>query len=112
MDITQVDGSDGFLIDNRENGFLTFVGAIGDINGDGIDDCYSENNVILGSRNLFPSKMMMDDFDGKNGFLIEGNVLCMAPAGDINRDGIDDFMIASSPDSYVVYGNKTGSLPA
>ncbi len=108
VDITQVDGSDGFLIDNRENGFLTFVGAIGDINGDGIDDCYSENNVILGSRNLFPSKMMMDDFDGKNGFLIEGNVLCMAPAGDINRDGIDDFMIASSPDSYVVYGNKNG----
>lgn len=108
VDITKVDGSDGFLIDNRENGFLTFVGAIGDINGDGIDDCYSENNVILGSHNPFPSKMMMDDFDGENGFLIEGYVLCMAPAGDINRDGIDDFMIASSPDNYVVYGNKNG----
>ncbi len=106
--ITEVDGSDGFLIDNRGNEFLTFVGAIGDINGDGIYDCYSENNVILGTRNPFPSKMMMDDFDGENGFLIEGYVLSMAPAGDINRDGIDDFMIASSPDNYVVYGNKNG----
>jgi len=110
VDITAVDGTDGFLIDNQGNNFLTFVGPIGDINDDGIDDCFSENNIILGSSTTFPDSLFMSDLNGANGFVLENHVLLAAPAGDLNLDGIDDFMVASS-DNYVVYGTTGGFSP-
>ncbi|WP_375577963.1 integrin alpha [Marivirga tractuosa] len=58
IEITDVDGSDGFSIDNRDNSFITHLRGIGDINGDGIDDCFSENNVIFGSNDPFPSALL------------------------------------------------------
>lgn len=105
VDVEAVDGSDGFVIDNRDNSFLTFVGTLEDINGDGIDDCYSENNVIFGSDNPFPASILMSDLNGTNGFVMQNYVLCAAPAGDLNMDGIGDFIVVSS-DPYVVYGSS------
>ncbi|WMN10942.1 BspA family leucine-rich repeat surface protein [Marivirga salinae] len=107
VEIEDVDGSDGFKIDNRDNNFLTFVGPIGDVNGDGIDDCFSENNIIFGSNDPFPAEMMMADFDGDNGFVVKDMLLCAAPAGDLNFDGIDDFIIAD-PNINIVYGTTDG----
>ncbi|MEP4091351.1 T9SS type A sorting domain-containing protein, partial [Reichenbachiella sp.] len=103
-----VDGSDGFKIDNSGNGFLTFVGTIGDINGDGIDDCYSENNIIFGSEDPFSSFLLQSDLDGDNGFVIENYVLCAAPAGDVNEDGIDDLYLSGSQANYIIFGTREG----
>ncbi|MEP1791698.1 T9SS type A sorting domain-containing protein, partial [Reichenbachiella sp.] len=108
VDIEAVDGSDGFKIDNSGNGFLTFVGTIGDINGDGIDDCYSENNIIFGSEDPFSSFLLQSDLDGDNGFVIENYVLCAAPAGDVNEDGIDDLYLSGSQANYIIFGTKEG----
>ncbi|WP_188466010.1 BspA family leucine-rich repeat surface protein [Marivirga lumbricoides] len=108
INITEVDGSDGFLIDNRDNGFISYVGSLGDINGDGIDDCFSENNVIFGSENPFPAALMRADFDEETGFLVKDFVNSMAPAGDLNFDGIDDFVIVGSDFISIVYGASDG----
>ncbi|MCF6360711.1 MAG: HYR domain-containing protein [Cyclobacteriaceae bacterium] len=111
VDIEAVDGTDGFLIDNQGNAFLTYVGPIGDINDDGIDDCFSENNIILGSSTAFPDSLFMSDLNGSNGFVLDNTVLGAASVGDLNLDGIGDFIVASTSDHYVVYG-KTGGFPA
>ncbi len=110
VDITAVDGTDGFLIDNQGNSFITNVGPIGDINDDGIDDCFSENNIILGSATAFPDSLFMNDLNGSNGFVLQGNMRHVAPTGDLNLDGIDDFIVSSS-DNYVVFGTA-GGFPA
>ncbi|WP_164914184.1 T9SS type B sorting domain-containing protein [Aquimarina sediminis] len=107
VDLVAVDGTDGFKVDNGGNGFLTFVGSIGDVNGDGIDDCFSENNIILGSTNPFSANLLMSDLDGSNGFVLNNYVLCAAPTGDLNLDGIDDFIVAGA-DNYVVFGTSGG----
>ncbi|WP_028888031.1 T9SS C-terminal target domain-containing protein [Tenacibaculum ovolyticum] len=108
--IVAVDGTDGFKIDNTGNGFITNVGAIGDVNNDGIDDCFSENNIIFGSNTIFSASFLISDFNGTNGFVLDNYVSCVAPTGDINNDGIDDFIVAGSND-YVVFG-KAGGYPA
>ncbi len=108
--LTTVDGSDGFRIDNHDNGFLTFVGPLGDINGDGIDDCFSENDIIFGSDDPFPAYLEMANLDGSNGFVLEEYVLCAAPAGDLNLDGVDDFIVRGV-ESYVVFGKTSGFSP-
>jgi len=107
VNIEAVDGSDGFLIDNLGNSFITSVGSIGDINDDGIDDCFSENSVIFGSTASFSDSLFMGDLDGSNGFVLENIVLSAASTGDLNLDGIDDFIVASI-DDYVVFGTSTG----
>ncbi|MBL6449381.1 gliding motility-associated C-terminal domain-containing protein [Fulvivirga sp. 29W222] len=108
VDIETVDGSDGFLIDNTDGVSITYVGPLGDINGDGIDDCYSENNVIFGSTSPFPDSLMMSDFNGTNGFVLEGSVISASSTGDLNMDGIDDFIVSTWTGDYVVYGKSTG----
>ncbi len=107
VDIVAVDGSDGFFIHNEGNNFLTFVGGLGDINGDGIDDCFSENDVIFGSTSPFPASIAMSDLTGTNGFLLKDNVVTAAATGDLNLDGVDDFIVSSSK-NYVVYGTTAG----
>ncbi len=107
VDLPSLNGTDGFSIDNQGNGFLTFVGAIGDVNGDGIDDCFSENDIIFGSSSAFPSSLLQSNLNGTNGFLLNNYVLCAAPTGDLNQDGIDDFIIAAT-DDYVVFGTTGG----
>ncbi|WP_194766348.1 BspA family leucine-rich repeat surface protein [Tamlana sp. I1] len=107
VDIEAVDGTDGFQIDNTGNSFITFVGPIGDVNNDGIDDCFSESNIIFGSNNPFSAKLAISDLNGTNGFVLANNVICAAPTGDINNDGIDDFIVAGAGD-YVVFGTDAG----
>jgi hypothetical protein len=114
IDINTLDGTNGFAIENYGNGFLKWVGKIGDINGDGIDDIYSDNGIIMGSSKPFPAVVTKDNtFDGIKGFLIPNHSfylsLSMSSAGDLNFDGVDDFIaIASEQEIYVIFGRKNG----
>ena len=101
------------------------VAGAGDVNGDGTDDLIisayeaSETYIIFGgsdigitgARHLIYLTDVTCGPDGTTGFVcngideIFGNARSVSPAGDVNDDGIDDFIIGSSINtSYVVFG--------
>ena len=117
------------------------VSGIGDVNGDGIDDfligapdSYGNNLygaglafVIFGNAEAeggFDPTLDVSTLDGTNGFALEGFEqyaragVSVSSAGDINGDGINDFVVGAAyadPDGigeagavYVVFGKDTG----
>lgn len=113
VNLKAVNGTDGFAINNyyaKDNvTFLTWVGPLGDINGDGMDDFFSHKNVIYGSK-TFPAIVdVVTPASGLKGFAVNKIHNSCAPAGDLNLDGIDDFIIMSDQDEdFVVYGSAAG----
>ncbi len=112
---------------------------LGDINGDGLDD-FAFNMlqgasvrdfvaVVYGNGSPDPAGLEIDKLDGSNGFYVRGVSFgqpvnewtafgsALAAAGDVNGDGIDDFIIgawaaeengANSGQAYVIYGDTNG----
>lgn len=94
-------------------------GGIGDINGDGFDDIAIGEAVLFGSAEGFPSDLTPEMLDGSNGFLFDPDLnRTVSAAGDVNGDGIDDFIIGNpnarphghidGGEAYVVFGKSTG----
>lgn len=145
IDLDALEGSDGFSVTGIDEGGSVGrnVGTAGDINGDGIDDILiggfsyrSETDldgtvyVIFGkdteTEGLFNATIDLATLDGTNGFTIEsaspGEEDAMgrgfAAVGDINEDGIDDFMIGApnadhdglsrAGEVYLIFGNAEG----
>ncbi len=140
IDLASLDGSNGFVIygidDLTSSGFS--VSGIGDVNKDGIDDFAvtepvaasgSGNNggytyVVYGNDSGFPKDFSYLDLGTGDGFRLIDSVLddvsdlTVSGAGDVNGDGIDDFIIgaptfdvdgkADKGVSYVVFGNGGG----
>jgi len=143
FDLANLNGSNGFHINtnpiaNAMTGMQ--VGSLGDINGDGIDDffvlgknpgheCYA--NVLFGQAAGFPARVDANSrMDGIHGFDIDAlgvptgpggaDPYCggasIAGVGDVNGDGIDDFVIGDwavpGPFGgeigvvYLVYGHR------
>ncbi len=129
LDLSSLDGSNGFVINGLGNfgSFGSSVSSAGDINGDGVDDLiigapyaqgngtnYSNNGetyVIFGSEGSFNSSLDLSSLNGNNGFVINGidNFgsfgSSVSSAGDINGDGVDD-LIVGAPNAQ---GNNTYS---
>jgi hypothetical protein len=108
------------------------VSGAGDFNGDGIDDflmgdpaCTPPNPrnagkvyVIFGSATEPTADIDLATFtSGPTGFVINGKMessglgLYLEPAGDVNKDGLDDFVVSTDYDdeAYIVYG--TDAVP-
>lgn len=114
------------------------VAFIGDINGDGFDDVaigqpeipygyYVDAGtgqvfVIFGSSEDLPSRINPDELDGQNGFRIRGAAdgdflgWSVSAAGDINSDGLDDFILGApgygdpiNGAAFVFYGRDSTS---
>jgi len=137
--LSTLNGTWGFKL-NGEQGetFGWSVGAAGDVNGDGIDDLVvgalnadpfgaiyaGRTYVIFGRSTAFPGSIEVANLDGSNGFKLAGETMrdksgsSVSAAGDVNGDGIDDFLIGardaspagvdSAGRSYVVFGGLTG----
>ena len=138
MDLSDLDGSNGFRLDgeNRGDNSGLSVSSAGDINGDGYDDIiigaqYADNNgpnsgssyVVFGKASGFSASIDLSALDGSNGFRIDGENRddkigsSVSSAGDVNGDGYDDLIIGAyradnngsySGSSYVVFGKASG----
>ena len=134
LELSALNGTNGFVI----NGINAFdisgvsVSAAGDINGDGFDDILigasggdpngsstGESYVVFGrdaSITPFAASLELSALDGTNGFVLNGidsgvaSGFSVSAAGDLNSDGIDDILIGSSGERYVVFGS-TGFGP-
>lgn len=142
LNVSQLNGSNGFSI----NGFEPFgfsgrsVAGAGDINGDGYDDIIigaplvehqdqvffpdaGSAYVVFGSEDGFAANFSLQNLNGSNGFAIKGFEhfslvgSSVSGAGDINGDGIDDFLVGASGVSssgfdngavYVIFGRTDG----
>ena len=127
MDLSSLDGSNGFRLDGVKNSDWSgdsFSDA-GDVNGDGFDDliigAYRAGNfsgysyVVFGKSSGFSAVMNLSDLDGKNGFRMDGEVggrsgASVSSVGDVNSDGFDDVIVTAgtTDSSYVVFGKASG----
>jgi len=131
MDLSSLDGSNGFRLDGREeNDFSGLsVSTASDVNGDGFDDVivgaigahYAGPNgnwsgssyVVFGKASGFSATMELSSLDGSNGFRLDGGAAydfsgwSVSNAGDVNGDGFDDLIIGAT---YAVSNeNNSGS---
>jgi methionine-rich copper-binding protein CopC len=134
MNVSTLDGSNGFRISgvesNDNTGFA--VSSAGDVNGDGYADlligAFSANRgagaayLVYGKAGGFTANLDLSKLDGTNGVRFNGadgdNAgRSVAKLGDINGDGIDDFVLGAfhgngdTGAAYVVFG-KNGAFDA
>ncbi len=128
FNLTNLNGNNGFILNGINQGDLSgiAVSGAGDVNGDGIDDVVigasgankaaGQSYVVFGNKGSWPTNFTLLSLNGKNGFAINGFSLdhsgySVSGTGDINGDGIDDFLIgaSSNPDGgrvYVIFGQR------
>ena len=128
MELSELDGSDGFRINGESGEDLSgiSVSSAGDFNGDGYDDIiigapgaarngiYSGSSyVVFGKESGFSGTIELSELDSSDGFRIDGESTyensgrSVSSAGDVNDDGYDDIIIGAVHDSYVIYGHAT-----
>jgi Ca2+-binding RTX toxin-like protein len=123
LDLSSLNGSNGFALKSMGDSSGRSVSSAGDINGDGLDDLIIGSNigrsyVVFGSSSEFGASLNLSSLNGKNGFTIiqsdDEPEKSVSGAGDINGDGLDDLIIGtpyanrSTGRSYVVFGSSSG----
>ena len=138
MDLSSLDGTNGFRLDGEaignQSGFS--VNIAGDVNGDGFDDLIigapfadpnGENSgssyLVFGKASGFDAAMDLSNLNGSNGFTLNGMGVSdvsgwsVKGSGDVNGDGFDDLIVnapnadpngENSGSSYVIFGKASG----
>ena len=119
IDLTQLDGSDGFELSWLINGFRfgKFASNAGDLNADGYDDLVidglspNQSFIILGSPNVGGDGVLSIDDIGREDIIELTNATrggrLVSDAGDVNSDGYDDVVIAGEGGAYVAFGGPS-----
>jgi len=141
LNLASLNGINGFKLDgiNPDDRAGFAVTALGDVNGDRLDDLLigapeadpgrfgsGQAYVVFGRRGGFPANLSLFSLNGSTGFRLDGLVqegnlgFSVGGRGDFNGDGINDFVIGAPNTSlssvgvgrvYVVFG-RTGGFPA
>src|SRR5690606_32747712 len=139
VDLLDLDGATGFRLQGAPDSDTFAAAMLGDINGDGIDDLamnhyrwfgyYSPQDAfVLFGRDAaagpgFPPAISVAELDGTAGFRLTGPRQAgasLAPAGDVNGDGVDDLVIGAPAEyfgylqgergrAYVIFGRRVDS---
>nr|WP_325252265.1 VCBS domain-containing protein [Amylibacter sp.] len=134
LDIEALDGTNGFGLEGAgyKNSSGLAVSSAGDVNGDGISDMLigaptsgsgKKAYVVYGSDTGFDANLNLGALDGTNGFALFASAdadlmgASVSSAGDVNGDGVDDFIVGASQShvddlsyvgkSYVVFGTES-----
>ena len=135
LDVTTVDGSNGFKLSGGAAYNSVYASVTGDINGDGIGDLLvsasgtdADGNytgasyVVFGSAGGSSATLDVTTLDGSNGFKLVGSAYSdgsvgVSSDGDVNGDGIADLYVSAygtdadgnyGGATYVVYGRAGG----
>jgi Ca2+-binding RTX toxin-like protein len=117
LDLSTLDGTNGFRLDGIDSGDLSgfSVASAGDVNGDGFADIVigarggdpggdanaGESYVVFGKASGFGASLDLATLDGANGFRLDGidsidlSGFSVASAGDVNGDGFADIVIGA-----------------
>jgi hypothetical protein len=136
IDLSSLDGSNGFAIDGIDRvGNLGYsISSAGNLNGDDFDDIIigapdagtnfaGKSYIVFGNSTGFNATFALSSLDGSNGFIVDGidelNNLGRSASnvGDINGDGVEDLIISApnAPDDgevYVIFGNDSTEFNA
>lgn len=123
LDVSTLDGTNGFVITDPNPALGYSVSGAGDVNGDGVDDLIlgassyrldgssrsgpddGASYVLFGQSGGFSPTLNLNTLDGNNGFQINGFApfeyggQSVSGAGDVNGDGLDD-VIVGAPTGY------------
>lgn len=122
INVDTLAAADGFEFQGLDvfDGVGLTVASAGDVNDDGLDDLIigggnGEAYVIFGDDTGPIWAQDRNDLDGSNGFTIKADpadggarMQAVSGAGDVDNDGIDDLLISTRKDAFVVYGSDTG----
>ncbi len=111
LEVSSLDGSNGFAVNGAagsRSGLV--VSGAGDVNNDGINDfaigADSHNHIVFGRATGFDAGINLANLDGRDGFSTDIplglQVNALSSAGDINGDGIDDFIVGATNSGTVV----------
>ncbi|WP_109851820.1 gliding motility-associated C-terminal domain-containing protein [Aquimarina sp. AU58] len=107
LNVSSLDGANGFAVEHSSERLSGLVGSIGDINGDSFNDMtFSGQYVLFGSVG-FPAVVDLALLDGTNGFSFDGSSITNCEyAGDFNNDGIDDAILSQRNSVSLLYGKN------
>ena len=106
FNVEDLNGSNGFAVENSVSTLGRNVEKANDVNNDGFTDVLFGNQYVLFGGSTFSAVFDLNDLDGTNGFSTSRAGKVFNFAGDFNNDNYDDLIYGDYSSQYIIYGKK------